>query len=98
MIATISLHKTEQPCGPQERLSKVEINDRRSAQISSSSQSRPARSSDTRCDTSYCPEGNSISKASREKRSHQKQQTTVDIRQHDPLKVFKVEVLLLSMH
>lgn len=39
-----------------------------------------------------------LARPAEEKRSHQKQRTTVDIRQHNPLKVFKVEVLLLSMH
>lgn len=75
----------QSPCTQQDNpvlLRKVKINDHWSAQISSSFQSQPARSSDTRCDTSHCPEGNSIRKASREKHNHPKQLTAVDNRQH----------------
>lgn len=94
MIATIPPRKTEQSCSSQERLSKIEINDCRSAWISSSSQRRSACSSDTTCN-----EGNSICKASRENGSHQtKQWTPLDYRPHIPLQVFNVEVSLLSLH
>lgn len=97
-MATISLLRTEKSCASQERLSKTEINDQWSAQISSSLQSQPACSSDKRRNTSYCPEGNSICKATRENVSHQtKQWTTLDNRHHTaPLQMFNVQVLLLS--
>lgn len=99
MIATLSPHKTEQSCSSQERLSKIEINDCWSAWISSSFQRQSACSSDTTCNTSYCPEGNSICKARRENGPHQtKQWTPLDYRPHVPLQVFKVEVSLLSLH
>ena len=94
------LYKTEESCASQERLSKIEINDQWSAQISSSSQSQSACSSDTRCNTSYCPEGNSICKGSRGNGAHQtKQGTTAGSRQRAALlTVFKVELLLSAFY
>lgn len=99
MMATISKHKTEKSCASQARLSKIEINDQWSAKITSSFQSQPACSSDARCNTSYCPKGNSICKASRENGSHRtKLWTALDNKHAALLTVFKVEVLLLSLH